>query len=368
MKHPFRKCYLTAFGIIVLAIAVFIGYRYRQPFTPKVAVLYIATGRYITFWEQFYASAEKYFLPDYKKQYFIFTDNNHIVFPNNVTKINRKNNGFPADSIDRFEMFTGIKSDLSDYDYVYFFNANALFVSPVDETVLPSIEQGLAVAIHPAYYNQKNPDKFPYERNPKSTAYIPPSGIGNVYVQGSFIGGRTSDFLTMSEKLSAHILQDKNNHIMAKWHDESHLNKYIIDKSPLILPPNYTWAPFDLTLFKTFQSDLKIIMRTKNTPKYGTTDFLRGKTDERLSPELTQIAPLALHLSEIEMQLAIPVYTADWIDYLIYKDDTIFCRSKQPQQCGKIEKGHNALTIYWETGEEMPLKYDFTKKVYVPKQ
>ena len=33
----------------------------------RIAVLYIATGRYIVFWKNFYKSCEKYFLKDYQK-------------------------------------------------------------------------------------------------------------------------------------------------------------------------------------------------------------------------------------------------------------------------------------------------------------
>ena len=41
---------------------------------PTIAILYICTGEYVLFWENFYASAEKHLLPDYEKHYFVFTD------------------------------------------------------------------------------------------------------------------------------------------------------------------------------------------------------------------------------------------------------------------------------------------------------
>ncbi len=40
----------------------------------KVAILYIALGRYITFWKDFYESCEKHLGPC-EKQYFVWTDN-----------------------------------------------------------------------------------------------------------------------------------------------------------------------------------------------------------------------------------------------------------------------------------------------------
>ncbi|MFR6034556.1 MAG: hypothetical protein ACLUKN_16135 [Bacilli bacterium] len=40
----------------------------------KTAVLYIATGRYLTFWKDFFESSERYFLRGIHKSYFVFTD------------------------------------------------------------------------------------------------------------------------------------------------------------------------------------------------------------------------------------------------------------------------------------------------------
>ena len=40
----------------------------------NIGILYIATGRYITFWEEFFKSAEKYFITEATKHYFVFTD------------------------------------------------------------------------------------------------------------------------------------------------------------------------------------------------------------------------------------------------------------------------------------------------------
>ena len=40
----------------------------------RVGIILIATGRYISFFEPVYQSYEKYFLPKYKKNYFLFTD------------------------------------------------------------------------------------------------------------------------------------------------------------------------------------------------------------------------------------------------------------------------------------------------------
>ena len=40
----------------------------------RVGIILIATGRYISFFDPVYKSYEKYFLPGYKKNYFLLTD------------------------------------------------------------------------------------------------------------------------------------------------------------------------------------------------------------------------------------------------------------------------------------------------------
>ena len=270
---------VIVFSCICSLLASLITYSVIKYMEPKVAILYIATGRYIFFWEKFYSSMEKNFLPEYKKHYFVFTNHKYMDFPDNVTVIYRPKKGFPGDSIERFDMFLSIKDQLKKYDYTYFLNANAYVVRPVRNEILPSPEQKITVAWHPGYYRERLRETYPYDQNPLSTAYIP-EDKGKYYVQGGFNGGITKDYLEMAEVLSNDIKENKKRGIMARWHDESHLNHYIIDKNPLVMPPTYVWATFDYTLLDILQDDIRIEMRYKDD--YGGTDWLRGHTDEKM--------------------------------------------------------------------------------------
>lgn len=40
----------------------------------KIGMLYLCTGPYSLFWEDYYHSFEKFFLEDIEKHYFVFTD------------------------------------------------------------------------------------------------------------------------------------------------------------------------------------------------------------------------------------------------------------------------------------------------------
>lgn len=248
----------------------------------KIACLYIATGRYTVFWKDFYLSAKKYLLtpPRVQKDFFVFTDNEHIDFEENadVFKIYQKKLGWPYDTMMRFDMFLTQEEKLKEYDYIYFFNANMEFVAPVGDEFLPD-ESGLVMGLHPGYYGKK-PDEYPYDRNPKSTAYIP-YGQGKHYVQGCLNGGTSEAYLKLCHECSKMVHTDLDNNVIPKFHDESVLNKYVLDKNPLILDCRYLY-PEGKNL-RPFKKDIRILIRDKSDPKYGGHAWLRGETDTKIT-------------------------------------------------------------------------------------
>ena len=246
----------------------------------KIAILYIATGRYIVFWKDFYKSAQKYLLKNYEKEYFVFTDNTDFPFKNepNVHYINQPNLGWPDNTLMRFDMFLRQKDNLQNFDYIYFFNANMEFKSEVGEEFLPD-ESGLVMGLHSGLYKNK-PDEFTYDRNPESTAYIP-YGEGKYYVQGCLNGGRRDEYLKLCQTCSDNVHTDKKKNIIALWHDESHLNKYVLDKPFKLLPCNYLYP--EKWNLPEFKKNIKIVQTNKTKLKYGGIDWLRGKTDKKLT-------------------------------------------------------------------------------------
>jgi hypothetical protein len=176
------------------------------------------------------------------KSYFVFTDNLNLCSFENVYLIEQKCEGFPNDSLFRFDMFLKIKNLLLDYDYTFFLNSNMLFVQSVNENILPNHENGnLLGVISPAEYRYKLSAFFPYERNKKSSAYIKPYGKKYHYFMGGFNGGKTEDYLILVESLSNNIKSDYSNGIVAIYHDESHINNYFRQHKCLILKGEYGW-------------------------------------------------------------------------------------------------------------------------------
>jgi hypothetical protein len=216
---------------------------------------------------------EEKFLSDTEKHYFVFTDNPTIDFENENPRIHRiyqKDLGWPDNTLMRFHTFLQIEEKLLNMDYLFFFNANLLVKEKItSEEFLPTDNKRLVATLHPGFYD-KNRNKFTYDTNKKSTAYIG-KNEGQYYFAGGLNGGKTADFIEAMKNMRNNVGIDKKNNIIAKWHDESHWNKYLIGRSDIkILEPSYLY-PEGWTL----PFNPKILIRDKN--KYGGHSLLRNE-------------------------------------------------------------------------------------------
>ena len=98
---------------------------------------------------------------------------------------------------------------------------------------------------HPGFYDNYTPSAplGTPEGRTESTAYIDPSESRPAYWAGGFNGGETSAFLDMAEVIRANIDADFEKQIIAVWHDESHLNRYLVSNQGIVktLMPSYCY-------------------------------------------------------------------------------------------------------------------------------
>lgn len=199
----------------------------------EIAVLYICTGEYSAFWELFYSSMKKNFLRKSNIQFFVFTDDKTLEYKDNsdVHVIEQKKYEWPYSTLLRFEMMSKIEKQIRTFDYCFFFNANMICLQEITEEEFLPMDNDLLVVEHPGHFT-KQLSEWDWERNPLSTAYIQESRE-KVYVAGGLNGGKANAFMDMILELKNNIQVDLDNGIIAKFHDESHLNRYILDH------PNY---------------------------------------------------------------------------------------------------------------------------------
>jgi len=207
-----------------------------------VGVLQIATGKlYYDYSKKLIESAGKYFLTNYNLKFFLFTDMidqaKEELRNQNVKIIYQQQMKWPGPTLLRYYIFYKNRDIFKDCDYLYYCDADMLFVDFVGEEVL-----GDRVAtLHPGFY-MKLSSEFPLDQNTLSKAYINPNEI-NTYFAGGFNGGKKDIFLSMCLELSRNIIIDLSKGIIAVWDDESHMNKYFLNNSPtVILTPEYCYA------------------------------------------------------------------------------------------------------------------------------
>lgn len=227
----------------------------------KIGILYICTGKYSIFWKDFYDSSELFFMKDDEKHYYVFTDSNDIHETDRIHVYYEKPKGFPLDSLLRFDMFLSIRKDVSVCDFVFFFNSNMMFVKEVrSEDILPDGKKEKLVAVlHPGYYD-KSSLQFNYERHKASTAFIPyEKNRVYHYFMGGLNGGVTEDYYRLVTVCDDYIHKDMDNKIMAIYHDESYLNKYLYDRDDVkVLSPSFGFSEDADYPFEPF-----IIIRSK---------------------------------------------------------------------------------------------------------
>ncbi len=123
-------------------------------------------------------------------------------------------------------------------DWIFQIDADSRIVSEVGREILAD---GLTVTVHPGYPAPVDPELYPYERDPASTAYVQ-HGHGSRYHPGAFTGGRRAEFLELATYLAEAVEADIARGHHSRWYEESHLNRYLIDHPPaLILDKRYCW-------------------------------------------------------------------------------------------------------------------------------
>lgn len=210
----------------------------------KIAILYICTGKYDVFWKEFYESMEKFFMLNSEKHYYVFTDAKCLYGEessnNRIHKIYQERIGWPYDTLLRFDLFSKIEDQIKQFDYIFFMNANMECVKNVTEEEFLPVNEELLVARHPGCIHYPKLLR-PYDRNKKSTAYIP-YGQGKYYYMGGLNGGKAVAYIQLINSLKQAIQDDLDHNIIAKWHDESQLNKYMLNRSDMkILLPEYAY-------------------------------------------------------------------------------------------------------------------------------
>lgn len=234
----------------------------------SVNLLIVATAKYTQFLEPLLDSAFEYFLRGHDVNFCVFTDQKWEVmgqFEKKRYKVHTfevEHKPWPWATLNRFHFFRRHKITLPKADFFFYLDADTLIKAPITDEIL---SDRVAVS-HCGYIDQKG---LPYETNPLSTAYVAP-GEGKQYFGGGFWGFSKNEFWKLVDWATAAIDKDKENGIVPVWHDESVLNKYLVDNPPtLVLSPSYHWPQDNPHIWQKWAKlgvsfDCKILLLSKN--------------------------------------------------------------------------------------------------------
>lgn len=199
-------------------------------------------GSYDVFFPDFLENMRTYFLPEHSKRFFIVTDkqdfcDNLLATEADVECSVKEDVGWPYESLYRWNYFKTSFTPSPAISHIFFLNANSRCVDTVNDDIL-----GSHVAVLHNMFIDSAYDQMSFEKNPISTAYVPPEGHFK-YFGARFLGATTENFLKMCDMLDRNTQIDESNHFIAAWHDESHYNHYInvvLDQQGVkILGPEY---------------------------------------------------------------------------------------------------------------------------------
>ena len=97
----------------------------------SIGILYIAIGRYASFFEDFYKSCELHLFPGTKKNYYVYSDVIDGTNYADVKVIKATDHGWPGNTLMRFDMFADSQTEWQDNDYMLFLNGNTLLVEDI---------------------------------------------------------------------------------------------------------------------------------------------------------------------------------------------------------------------------------------------
>ncbi|XP_062938682.1 histo-blood group ABO system transferase-like [Cynocephalus volans] len=210
-----------------------------------IGLTVFAIKKYVVFLKLFLETAEKHFMVGYRVNYYVFTDRPAEV-PRVALGDGRRLEVLEARSYARWQDVSMRRMEvigdfserrfLREVDYLVCADVDMQFRDHVGVEILSP----LFGTLHPGYYGRGR-EAFPYERRPRSQAHIP-RDEGDFYYMGAFFGGSVPEVQRLTRACHQAMMTDKASGVEAVWHDESHLNKYLLYHKPTkVLSPEYMW-------------------------------------------------------------------------------------------------------------------------------
>jgi hypothetical protein len=233
-------------------------------FPKKIAIIGVMTNKYINYFPKYYETIKEYFLPNTQKHFFSFTD--QLNFPyfkgkNDITIVPTKHLPMPWTMLLTFHHMNRIIPQLKEYSHIIYVDTDMYFQVPVLEKDFFTFPEPLFAVRHHAYVNKQGEFDF----SSKSLASVKKGDDLSTYWLASFYGGKRDEAIKMIKEIKRRIDVDIKNNVVARYVDESHLNKYLIDNKDSVhsVSPAYSYPSMKPIPFP-FKKTVVHITKTSN--------------------------------------------------------------------------------------------------------
>lgn len=199
-----------------------------------ITIAFIGTARYKSFFPGFYKSVMEKFCVEQDRKILVATDEptDPIFNKENVVTVKIEHAHWPYVTLHRFKYLLNFSNAISESDYFFFIDADLWPVSSIALEEITNPDRDLVGVQHPGFVGKIGT----FETDTRSLANIFDAKYElSAYRQGCFWGGKSGPVLDMIRALNDRIDIDDRHGITARWHDESHMNKYFVERNDKVL-------------------------------------------------------------------------------------------------------------------------------------
>jgi len=245
----------------------------EPPVPQAIAVLTVATNRYLDYWKDMAESADRSLSPGSRLVFYVFTDRpeeaqlvGKSLLRSTVVPIQIPPLGWPEATLLRYALFRD-SWNLVNEELVIHLDADMLVTSRTLIHPAPTEwPNGIALVRHPGFRRPKFMQRLrlyfesptmlkgdvqmrirlgalgSWETAPESKAYVP-RRMRHTYVCGGTWMGCRNSIGQMIRTLADRTQDDLNSGLIATWHDESHLNWFASTHSVELMDSQKCYAP-----------------------------------------------------------------------------------------------------------------------------
>lgn len=235
-----------------------------------MAVLTIATNKYINYWKAMALSLDRNLSGNNDITFYVHTDRPREISEFSSTLVHSKVKiteipgwKWPEVALRRYETINNAIPGI-DQEFLIYIDADMIALSEIPSVTEILGNLPIALTYHPGFWRPKNLNKVllylshpilairdlrmnlaigglgAWETNKQSTSFVSRKDR-KFYVCGGFWLGKKAEIQHLAQELMAQTNQDSEKRIEAKWLDESHLNSWAVNHAGKfgILTPEY---------------------------------------------------------------------------------------------------------------------------------